>query len=138
MSDQSKVFSGGCLCGAVRYEVDSPLRDVIGCHCNQCRRTSGHHVAATRAPLSGFRLIEQDGLKWFESSEAAKRGFCETCGSNLFWQCYDRDSISIFAGTLDQPTGLRMTTQMCTDTKGDYYDLDPNVVIEDGSVPPGA
>ena len=41
--------TGGCLCGAVRYRVAGPLRDVVACHCGQCRRSSGHHAAATAA-----------------------------------------------------------------------------------------
>jgi hypothetical protein len=40
---------GGCLCGAVRYEVRGPLRDVLVCHCVECRRWSGHLFAATAA-----------------------------------------------------------------------------------------
>ncbi|WP_442475962.1 GFA family protein [Roseovarius litorisediminis] len=40
---------GSCQCGAVRYEVAGPLRQVVGCHCSQCRKTSGHYVAATQS-----------------------------------------------------------------------------------------
>ena len=41
------AITGGCLCGGVRYAVTGPLRDIIACHCEQCRRSSGHFVAAT-------------------------------------------------------------------------------------------
>ena len=43
------MFTGQCMCGQVRYEVHGPLRDVIACHCAQCRRASSHYVAATAA-----------------------------------------------------------------------------------------
>jgi len=53
MSDRAEAVraTGGCLCGAVRYEVLGPLRDVVLCHCSHCRRTHGH-VAAYAACAS--------------------------------------------------------------------------------------
>lgn len=130
MTECTRTYSGGCLCGSIRYEIDGPLRDVIGCHCGQCRRTSGHHAAATNGALAGFRLLSEDGLTWFKSSDIAERGFCGRCGSNMFWRRFDGDSISIFAGSLDQPTGLKMTSQICVEEKGDYYEIDPAVRID--------
>ncbi len=115
--------TGGCLCGGVRYEVTGPLRDVIACHCEQCRRTSGHHAAATSAKLADFRLTAEASLRWYRSSEAAERGFCGVCGGNLFWRRIGGDAISIFAGTLDMPTGFRLTRHIFTAGKGDYFDI---------------
>lgn len=114
--------SGSCLCGGVRYRVAGPLRPVVACYCNQCRKTSGHYVAATQAAAADM-TIEGETLRWFASSEQAKRGFCAVCGSNLFWQRLGADRISIFAGTIDGPTGLRMESQIHTGSKADYYDL---------------
>lgn len=113
--------SGGCLCGAIRYEVDGPMRPVVACHCDQCRRTSGHHVAATAARLSDIRLT--GAPVWFASSPGHARGFCGTCGSNLFWRDEASDILSIFAGTLDMPTGLRMARHIHVQAKGDYYEI---------------
>jgi hypothetical protein len=115
------VSAGGCLCGRVRYRVNGPLRDVVGCHCGQCRRASGHHVAATSAARDAVTI---DGpVTWYESSPGVRRGFCGTCGSNLFWAGPDPARISIFAGTLDAPTGLRMAGHIFVADKGDYYDI---------------
>ena len=107
MSVDHSVRTGRCLCGGVRYRVSGEMRNVINCFCEQCRRTSGHHVAASAAQLDGFELESETTLEWYESSDTARRGFCRRCGSSLFWQQKGRDNISIFAGTLDQPTGLR-------------------------------
>ena len=93
--------TGSCLCGAVKFTVSGPLRPVIACHCQQCRKTSGHHVAATSAARDAIK-IEGD-VTWYTSSETAKRGFCGVCGSNLFWDGQGQN-LSIFAGTLDTPT----------------------------------
>lgn len=120
MADEVRA-SGGCLCGAVRYEVTGPLRPVVACHCQQCRRQSGHHVAATAARQADFRLTKSDGLRWYRSSPEARRGFCGVCGGNLFWEPEDRRHISIMAGTLDRPTGLLMVAHLFSGEANDYY-----------------
>lgn len=117
------IHTGGCLCGAVRYEVRGDLRHVIACHCSQCRRTSGHFVAATRAPTTHLTLTEARGLTWFRSSARAERGFCGICGGNLFWRPTGGTTTSIMAGTLDPPTGLAIREHLHVADKSDYYEL---------------
>ncbi|MEM8959755.1 MAG: GFA family protein [Pseudomonadota bacterium] len=112
--------TGGCLCGAVSYEVTGSLRPVVACHCRQCRKTSGHHVAATSAARDHVRI--KGDVRWYASSESAKRGFCPVCGSNLFWDG-PGSHLSIFAGTLDGPTELRMAGHIFCADKGDYYEI---------------
>ncbi len=112
---------GSCLCGGVVFDVALPLRPVIACHCRQCRKTSGHFWAASAVPLAQFSLVVQDGLKWFQSSPQAKRGFCGTCGASLFWQLEGDDSISFAAGALDGPTGLTIASHWHLEDAGDYY-----------------
>lgn len=114
------MTTGGCLCGEVSYQVDGALRPVVACHCSQCRKTSGHHVAATAAKRAD--LIISGTVKWFVSSETAARGFCPTCGSNLFWDG-GGDRISIFAGTLDDPSGVRLAAHIYCADKADYYEI---------------
>ena len=123
-------MQGSCLCGAVGYEISGPLRQVVGCHCTQCRKTSGHYVAATQAAVGDFKLTQDRGLTWFRSSPNTQRGFCGTCGSSLFWQEDGTDHISIMTGTLDGPTGLVMDRHIKVDTKGDYYDLPAGEIID--------
>lgn len=112
--------TGSCLCGAVTYEVKGPLRPVIACHCRQCRKTSGHHVAATSAARTDIEI--EGKVTWFASSPSARRGFCGTCGSNLFWDG-PGSHLSIFAGTLDTPTGLTLAGHIFCADKGDYYSI---------------
>ena len=117
--------TGGCLCGGVRYRVTGPLRPVVACHCQMCRRTSGHHVAATSCAASDFVLESGGTLSWYRSSPEARRGFCGSCGGNLFHQRDGAARIAISAGSLDQPTGLRLAGHIHTAGRGDYFDLDP-------------
>lgn len=121
MSDGTVRATGGCLCGAVRYEVTGPLRAVLACHCEQCRRQSGHFVAATATRHRHFRLLKDEGLRWYRSSPEARRGFCGICGSSLFWEPDDKRHISIMAGTLDRPTGLAMAGHLFAGAADDYY-----------------
>ena len=123
----SGIATGGCLCGAVRYEVQRPLRYVVLCHCAMCRRTHGHFAAYTAAPKQALRLVEAHGLKWYASSTFARRGFCRECGASLFWERPAGELISIAVGTLDAPTGLRSTLQIFVAEAGDYYTLPQDV-----------
>lgn len=115
--------TGGCLCGAVRYEVRGNLSKVVNCHCTQCRRTSGHFVAAASVDPDDLILLESRGLRWYQSSEKARRGFCSACGSSLFWDPTFEEPISIMAGTLDTPTGLETAAQIYVEDAGDYYEV---------------
>ena len=128
MNDEVRA-RGGCLCGGVRYEVKGPLRDVIACHCSQCRKTSGHFVAATRAPTTNLLLTAFETLRWYRSSDTAERGFCARCGGNLFWRptTPGSDTTSIMAGTLETPTGLRLMQHIYTADKSDYYQINDAV-----------
>ena len=123
----AKTLTGSCLCGAVRYEVTGPLRDVVNCHCAQCRKTHGHIGAYANAPRSALALIEARGLKWYRSSDFARRGFCGECGGTLFWERDDADVISIAAGTLDPPTGLKTVLQIYVRHAGDYYEIPADI-----------
>ena len=126
--------SGGCLCGAVRYEVRGPLRDVVNCHCGQCRRTTGHHGAFAATAADDLTVTEDRGLKWYKSSDIARRAFCAECGSTLFWQPGHKRHTAIAAGSFDQPTGLRTTGNIFTEDAGDYYAIDSGLECWPGSM----
>ena len=115
--------SGGCLCGGVVYHVDGPLEDVVACHCSQCRRTTGHYFTATACDRAALTFAADETLAWYQSSPEARRGFCSRCGSSLFWERTGADRIVITAGTLDQPTALKMIEHIYVADKGDYYDI---------------
>ncbi len=119
---ESGRASGGCLCGAVRYRVEGALRDVVFCHCSRCRRTHGHFAAYTACAREELELVEERGLRWHEL-DGARRGFCGECGASVFWSRPERPTISISAGTLDEPTGLAPSHHIYLADSGDYYEL---------------
>lgn len=120
--DRDPRARGGCLCGAVRYEVRGPLRDVVDCHCSRCRRTHGHVGAYSEAASAELELIDDRGMRWYVADER-ERGFCAECGASLFWRRSGSDRTSIAAGTLDEPTGLRTVSHIHVASKGDYYEI---------------
>ncbi|MEO0401651.1 MAG: GFA family protein [Pseudomonadota bacterium] len=117
-------MQGSCLCGGVTYTLTGPLRDSVACHCIQCRKTSGHYVSATQVEPGHLTITSDATLAYYESSPGARRGFCNRCGSSLFWQ-HDDDNgaVSVMSGTLDGPTGMVTGKHIFTAFKGDYYDI---------------
>ncbi len=117
------MHTGSCLCGAVKFEVEGALPGPDGCHCTACRKFSGHFFVSTDVPRSSLTIHGEENVSWFRSSERARRGFCSTCGSSLFWDPIDRDWTGIAMGAFDQPTRTRLAVHVHTAEKGDYYDI---------------
>ncbi len=115
--------TGGCFCGAVRYQADAPFTSVTYCHCSKCRRWHGHVGAFTAVDRPAFKLVESRGLKWHDVSPAVRRGFCAECGSTLFFDEKADAKIAVTAGSLDAPTGLREKAHIYLGSKGDYYEV---------------
>lgn len=111
---------GGCLCGAVRFVLEAPLRAVLICHCRQCRKGSGHAWSATSVPLAQFHLTEAGALIWYHASDAARRGHCGQCGSFLFWEPKGEGRISVSPAALDADPGLPVAAHWYQEDAGDY------------------
>ena len=114
---------GGCLCRAVRFEIIGAMAPVTACHCLQCRKSSGHYWASTRVADGALAITEARGLRWHRSSAGARRGFCRTCGSSLFWRADGSGTTAVAAGSLDAPTGLGLARHIFVAEKGDYYEI---------------
>ncbi len=119
----NETNQGGCLCGAVRYEVKGPLRDVVNCHCSMCQRLHGNFGPHSKARKEHITVTNDEGLAWYKTSDTARRGFCRKCGSSLFWEPFELDATGIIAGTLDVPTGLKTMGHIFVSEKPDFYDI---------------
>ncbi len=122
MEDAQLRATGRCLCGAVTFEVRGLLRDVVLCHCVECRRWSGTYGAFAAAANDDL-VVYGDALRWIESPASnrhARRAFCSECGSSLFWQAADAERTGIAAGTLDPPTGLQRAAHIYTHDAPDW------------------
>ncbi len=121
------LHRGSCHCGAVKYTVIGKLRDVLACHCNQCRKQTGHFYAATSADDNDLTIEGEDNLTWYSASADAKRGFCSTCGSALFWKGNGRNETSILAGSLDDEAGIKLSTHIYVADKGQYDEINDDL-----------
>jgi hypothetical protein len=127
--------SGRCECGAVTYRVRGNLRDVVVCHCGQCQRNHSYAPGYSAARKAELTVEGADNIAWYRSSEQARRGFCRTCGSSLFWETEGKDTVSITAGSLDAPTGLKTVLHIMTADKHDYYTIADGVPQVEGRSP---
>ena len=101
-------WTGGCLCGAIRYEVKVKPTYVGHCHCKQCRRFTGS------AFMTGA-VFPADSVEWttqkptlYPSSPGVDRGFCPTCGSSLSFHRPTKGRVALHIGSLDRPEDLDM------------------------------
>lgn len=129
----NEITTGGCLCGAVRYEVKGPLRNVVNCHCEMCQRLTGAYGAHTKARKVNITITFDDGLAWYKSSDVARRGFCRKCGSSLFWEPFELDATGILAGSLDGPSGLVTMGHIFVGEKSDFYTITDSLPQFEGS-----
>jgi len=117
------MYTGSCLCGVVRFEVDAALPPPDACHCVQCRKQSGHYFVSTDVPKEALTVHGGEHLTWYCSSEKARRGFCSRCGSSLFFEPLQRDWIGVAMGAFDGPTDTRLGLHIFVAEKGDYYQI---------------
>ena len=118
-----RSIKGSCLCSAVRYEIRGSMREIVACHCNECRKMSGHYTAATAVRPEHLHMVEDEGLRWYRSSSSAQRAFCHLCGSTLFWKPDSGDRVSVYAGSIDGRPNLQIAAHIFVSEKGSYYEI---------------
>ncbi len=111
-SKQGEPITGGCSCGAVRYEISAPMTDAGICHCRMCQRHTGSPFSAFASFPIGAVRFTQGEPKYFDSSLIAERGFCANCGSSLTYRpliSQWSDWIVVLIGSLDHPENITPT-----------------------------
>ncbi|MBL0695705.1 GFA family protein [Comamonas sp. JC664] len=103
--------------------MSAPLTAVTYCHCSKCRKWHGHAGAYAAVDREGFRLTEERGLKWHAVSPTVRRGFCGECGSSVLFDEAPAPKMSVCAGSLDTPTGIREKAHIYLGSKADYYEV---------------
>jgi hypothetical protein len=113
--DGSKVLTGGCQCGAVRFAVAPPLGEASVCYCRMCQKATG-------GPFGLFVRVDESRFRWtrgeprrFASSNVARRGFCAACGTPLTWE-YDA-GFDLTVAAFDNARDIEPTIQMSLDTR---------------------
>ncbi|MBY6068565.1 GFA family protein [Leisingera aquaemixtae] len=130
---KSEIFTGGCLCDTVRYEVRGPLFDAHYCHCRTCQKASG-------APVIAGAFLSRDALrfthgepKFYGSSPIVERGFCADCGTYLLYQPLIKewsDWTIITISSLDHPESLPPERHYGVESRIPWFDVRDNLPRE--------
>ena len=124
MTLESVTITGGCLCGAVRYEAEGFLDDAFYCHCRMCQRASGTPAEISVPLKPGSLRFTRGTPKHYQSSPFGKRGFCPDCGSRLCWTPLHEAQahwLSVTVGSLDEPERAVPQSHGCVESQLPWY-----------------
>lgn len=109
------------MCGEVKFAAVAEEPTVAACHCGMCRRWSSGPYMEVNCQKVSFE--SEDSIGRIQSSDWAEKGFCTKCGSNLFYHILDSPEYQISAGLIDDPTEFKMSLQVFTDNKPQFYEF---------------
>lgn len=129
------IYSGSCLCGKVRFQVQAPSLWCAHCHCSLCQRAHGAaFVTWVGAAAERFSLVSgDDDVAWYESTPGAQRGFCKNCGSTLFFQS-ERwpGEMHIVRSNFDSEIDLEPQTHVNWDSHAAWMDNSESIPRKNG------
>jgi hypothetical protein len=127
-------FTGGCACGAIRYECTAEPISMFNCHCRDCQRVTGAgHASVVLVPAAAFKVTRGERSYHFTASAAIgrhKRGFCAECGSRLTGgenRQGTSEIVGINAGSLDDPSWFRPQYDIFTSDAQPWDQMDPAI-----------
>jgi hypothetical protein len=125
-------FTGGCACGAIRYECTAPPLGMVNCHCRDCQRASGSGYSATLImAANSVRLLRgtcNAHQTVAESGNVAKREFCGVCGTPLFAGSLARpEFLGVKAASLDDPRWFAPEADVWVGSAQPWDHMDPDV-----------
>ena len=126
MSEKAENLTGGCLCGAVRFETKGPSFKVLNCHCTSCRKHNGAPMATLAGYTSDQVSFSGAERRLFASSPGVRRAFCGTCGTPLTWEGEDPDRgpvLEFHISTFDKPDALKPTLHSFDAERIPWFDV---------------
>jgi hypothetical protein len=126
----TQKISGGCACGAVRYECNLDPVVMLNCHCRNCQQASGSGYAAVAAvPKTAVQVRGEPRYYKIvgDGGTAVERGFCPNCGSQVFMKIERLpDVLGLQAGSLDDPSIYRPMMDIFTSSAQPWDHMNPN------------
>ncbi len=125
LAPQTRI-TGGCLCGATRYELNQPPVGSGFCHCRFCQLFSGAPMSVWTAFPAGALRFVSGGPQWFASSPIAERGFCRHCGTSLTYRLLKPEFSGfdvVFGVTLDEPGEITPTSHAGIESQMPWLDI---------------
>lgn len=118
MSNNSR--SGGCLCGKVSLTMEITSSKVEACHCSMCRTWGGGPLLSFE-PCKKIKLLGEEFITTYKSSEWAERTFCNFCGTHLYYKIVETGEFMIPPGLVAESEDLELALEVFIDEKPDYY-----------------
>jgi len=123
-------YQGTCFCGSVRFEVDLKNFDLTVCHCSMCRKLNGSTGFGSLEAGESVRFTTSDGLTILNSSEIGERGFCNQCGTSLFYRFKPSNEYFVPPAIItDLPEEkINFIEEIFYDNKPCYYEFSNDIV----------
>ena len=117
------IFTGGCLCGKVRYRITGAAVETLYCHCRMCQRAHGAPVVAwLTVPIDAFTVTMGPPLAYHSSAKAV-RHFCGDCGTPLTWRATDNPRlVDVSSASLDNPAAARPAFHLWTESRIAWFE----------------
>jgi hypothetical protein len=116
-SEAQTGLTGGCQCGAVRYQLEAAPKATSICHCRMCQKASGGPFMAFGGTRSGRLVWTRGAPKVFASSDIAERGFCAQCGTPLTYRGLGNEHVSVTLCSLDDPEAVEPAVQIGVESR---------------------
>ncbi len=131
----NEPITGGCFCGACRYETNAAPINIRACHCRMCQKAVGASFnARVLVPLDTLTITGPVG--WYQTSDALRRGFCTVCGTSLFTERASANAIGLTMGSLDDPDRFDPAEHIWVSSKQDWLELTDDLPCYAEAAPP--
>lgn len=120
------MYSGGCLCGAVQFQIKGPISHIVYCHCSQCRQVQGSAFATNGiVKIKDFKILSgEEKLTAYESSPGQKKYFCQICGSPIISKTDSKlEEVRIRLGTVSTDISERPMAHIFTSSKANWEEI---------------
>ncbi len=117
------MYTGGCLCGAIRFEIRGPIRNIVLCHCSECRKAQGSAFASNGIVNSdAFEILTgTDMLSGYEATPGQTKYFCKQCGSPIMSKSESKpDQVRVRLGTIDSDITERPSAHIFVTSKANW------------------
>ena len=117
---QLSIVKGSCLCGAVKISTTNINHHIGACHCNMCRKWGGAALLGVECNNS-ISFEGEENISVYQSSAWAERGFCNKCGSHLFYRLKEENHYYVTVGIFDNDESLVFDLEVFIEEKPKYY-----------------
>jgi len=132
------MYQGGCLCGAVQFEIQGTISDIVCCHCSRCRKVQGS-AFATNGNVEGEKFVLTQGenkLSAYESTKGQKKYFCKTCGSPIMSKSESAPGkVRVRLGTIDSDIVERPASHIFVGSKANWEEITGDLPQYEESAP---